>query len=326
MSGSDNRRCGGRIGWGKDAVSLRRQLSDLKKGASSDRVIASLFVLFGVEMTRLNRISVFCCRRMIFCLSSAWKDVFKTIGRCSMRPCVGEDNGSAAIFVCQLGNRAFVIIPSNRFSPLLPSVDPREQMFLLPQNLCRDWMTRLASSHETQTRAAALVPSNNFFLPRCGFDSDSIDSEWKFMISCRKLASIQLHISHCALLANRGSFFQLFFRWKSLKEICLIQSAVDFKFMTSRKMHFSHLSNSTNTTSGLSCTAFEFLNYNLLLQTGPLLPALRSRSSTVREHHKSRISNTMQNTENSKAQQTIFPTCDRRRRRRRRRDFRNQRI
>lgn len=42
-------------------------------------------------------------------------------------------------------------------------VDPREQMFLLPQNLCRDWMTRLASSHETQTRAAALVPSNNFF-------------------------------------------------------------------------------------------------------------------------------------------------------------------
>lgn len=75
---------------------------------------------------------------------------------------------------------------------------------------------------------------------------------WKLMISCRKLASIQLHVVfispgyECHCYRFRSHFFSLL-RWKSLKEICLIQLLLILNLWLGTafflRMHFSHFSN-----------------------------------------------------------------------------------
>ena len=90
------------------------------------------------------------------------------------------------------------------------------------------------------------------------------------MISCRKLASIQLHISFSRrcdatmplLSTEIISFFSFhaIFSVKIIKRNLSHSVSPDLKFMTLGtalfRLHFSHLSNSTNT------ICHEFLNYN----------------------------------------------------------------
>lgn len=133
------------------------------------------------------------------------------------------------------------------------------------------------------------------------------------MIPCRKLASIQLHISlrpdidALALLSKeiisillRDS--RIFLRWKSLKEICLIQFSFDFKFMT---LAFSfcerifHISMTRQT---------HYNSHKKVSKLSSSLPFFCFLLSAVKKYHKSRISNTMQNKQQSAT--ILLPAID----------------
>lgn len=113
--------------------------------------------------------------------------------------------------------------------------------------------------------------------------------------NCTFLLSRQLCDATMPLLSTEmiSFLFMPFFRWKSLKEICLIQFLLILNLWLSGRhffrLHFSRLSNSTNT------ICHEFLNYNFTKMPFFFFVSFPFLSSTVKEHHKSRISNTMQN-------------------------------
>lgn len=119
--------------------------------------------------------------------------VLKMQPRVSIAEIINERN------MHNVGRRRFQIASFVVILVIFPLL-PINQMFATV--LCRDWTI----SGATKTENASLR------LCRCGIDSDSIDSgrRVKFMIPCRKLASIQLHISSLCRLplwARHRTFF-----------------------------------------------------------------------------------------------------------------------
>lgn len=130
----------------------------------------------------------------------------------------------------------------------------RRQTDVYTKSVCRaiGWFSALAS-----TKTSLLVPR----LSRSGIDSDSETRRVEFMISCRKLASIQLHISLCpekrrciAIVIDRNHFYsspsrEVFFSVKIIKRNLSHSSfllILNLWLSASRfaNAHLSHFSNS----------------------------------------------------------------------------------